>query len=73
MLILDTATVLKKTLGLIYFILGGILVFLAFNLPQSLLENTGLLYVIPMMCFLVAVSLMIEGYFKLTESDKLKW
>jgi len=70
----DTKTLLKKLLGLLYFFLGGIVVFLSFYLPDTLLRDTALRYVVPIVLGVVSIILIINGYFKLTEDDRAyKW
>ena len=70
----DTKTALKKLLGLLYFFLGGIVVFLSFYLPDTLLRDTALRYVVPIVLGVVSIILIINGYFKLTEDDRAyKW
>jgi hypothetical protein len=70
----DTKTLLNKLLGLLYFFLGGITVFLSFYLPDTLLRDTALRYVIPIILGIVSIILIIHGYFRLTEDDRdHKW
>jgi len=70
----DTKTVLKKLLGILYLFLGGITVFLSFYLPDTLLRDMALRYVIPIILGIVSIILIINGYFKLTEDDRAyKW
>jgi hypothetical protein len=71
---LDTRTLLKKLLGLLYFFLGGIVVFLSFYLSDTLLRDTTLRYVVPIVLGIVSIILIINGYFKLIEDDRAyKW
>jgi len=73
-LTLDTKTLLKKLLGMLYFFLGGIVVFLSFYLPDTLLRDTALRYVVPIVLGIISIILIINGYFKLTEDDHAyKW
>jgi len=66
----DTKSILNKVIGGIYFLLGGIVVFLSFYLPSSVLDDFALKYIIPILLMLVSILLIINGYLKFTEDDK---
>ena len=76
----DTKSILNKVIGGIYFLLGGMLVFLSFYLPNSVLQDAALKYVVPIFLMLVSILLIINGYMKFTEGgsvsggiSKLDW
>ncbi len=66
----DTREILNKIMGMLFFFLGGILVFLSFYLPQSVLRTTELRFVIPVILAIISIILVIQGYLKLTENDE---
>jgi len=66
----DMKYLLNKLLGVIYLLLAGMISFLSFFLPQSLVYDSQLRFMLPMILMFISIVLVIHGYFKITEGEK---
>jgi len=66
----DMKYLLNKLLGVIYLLLAGMISFLSFFLPQSIVTDSQLRFMLPITLMFVSIVLVIHGYLKITEGEK---
>ena len=66
----DMKYLLNKLLGVIYLLLAGMISFLSFFIPQSIVYDSQLRLMLPITLMFISIVLVIHGYFKITEGEK---